>query len=175
MELFYHGTDIDSAKEICSNKKPDVRKGSRYTDFGQGFYITDNRESAEKWAFRKASLRNKKPALITITFDVEAAEPYIERFSDDLRWGRFIINNRNGLAYIKEIRFQENNLDARYPITFGRIADIEIRNVAKELSEKKEMLSSLDKILNPAYPIQYAFHTDEATKFIKKMSYQSLV
>lgn len=174
METFYHGTDIDSAKEICALQKPDVKKGSIYTDFGQGFYITDNIESAQKWAMRKASLRNKKPALITVTFDVKAAEPIIERFSDDIRWGRFIINNRNGWDYINSISFKDNNLDSHYPITYGRIADIDIINIAKELNKSKSLLMSLDRILNETYPYQYAFHTEESTKYIVKMSYRPL-
>ncbi len=133
MERFYHGTDIDSAIDIYKAQKPNIDYCSKRTDFGQGFYVTDSYDAASKWAFRKSRARNKKPAILTIYFDVQEAEPFIERFSDDLRWGRFIINNRNGLVYINSVRFKENNLDARYPITFGRISDIDVLDVAKEL------------------------------------------
>ena len=90
--IFYHGTDIDSAKEICLSQKIDISKCSVRTDFGQGFYITDDYNGAVRWAKRKAKLRGKSPAVISVYFDVEAADNIIERFSDDLRWGRFIIN-----------------------------------------------------------------------------------
>lgn len=172
--LFYHGTDIDSAKAICDAQKVDISKCSSRTDFGQGFYISNDYESAVKWAKRKARLRGKAPAVITVYFDVDKALPYIEKFSDDLRWGRFIINNRNGLKYINKIPFKENNLDARYAITYGRIADVDIIDVAKELNDTNRMLMSIDRILNNDYAFQYAFHTDEATRFITKMSYQSV-
>lgn len=175
MKILYHGTDIDSAREICKSQIIDVTRGAKHTDFGQGFYVTDDYERATRWAYRKAGLRGKKPAVITIVFDEKAAKNIIEYFSDDLRWGRFIINNRNGLAYIKNVAFKDNNLDARYDITCGRIADIDIIDVADELKENGMMLISLDRILNKEYPIQYAFHTEQSTVYIKKMSYRSLV
>ena len=34
------------------------------------------------------------------------------------------------------------------------------------------MLMSLEEILNKEYPLQYVFHTKEATMFIKKLSYR---
>lgn len=128
-----------------------------------------------RWAKRKAGVRNKKPALVSIYFDDEKALPCIESFTDDIRWGRFIINNRNGLKYVRKIPFQEHNLDARYMITCGRIADIEIVDVADELLKSGEMLMLLDRILNQDYSVQYAFHTNDANDFIKKITYRSLV
>ena len=174
MKMFYHGTDIISAKSIYDTQKIDVRKGARNTDFGQGFYVTDDFERAKKWAYRKAFLRNSKPAIVTIIFDEEGANAIIEKFADDLRWGRFVINNRNGIKYFNSLPFKDNNLDARYDITFGRIADIDVINVADELRKSGEMLQSLDKILNTDYPLQYAFHTDRAVEYIKKITYQSI-
>ena len=105
-------------------------------------------------------------------FDEGSAHPIIEYFCDDLRWGQFIINNRNGSQYIRGVSFQENNLDARYEITYGRIADIEVTDIASELKESGEMLYSLERILNKNYPLQIVFHTSNATQFIKKMSYR---
>ena len=77
------------------------------------------------------------------------------------------------MKYIKRVSFQDNNLDARYPITYGRISDIDVLDVAKELNKSGMMLSSLNRILNKKYSMQYAFHTDEAVSYIKKLSYQS--
>lgn len=54
----------------------------------------------------------------------------------------------------------------------GRISDIDILDVAKKLADSGEMLSSLDRIINIEYPIQYAFHTEDSTKYIKKMFYR---
>lgn len=168
----YHGTDIESAKVICKGPGIDLSRCNDKTDFGKGFYTTDNFERAVKWAKRKAAVRISKPAVITVLFDIDSASDIIERFSDDLRWGRFVINNRNGLNYIKKVSFKDNNLDARYHITYGRVADIDVVDVAEELKENGFMLSSLDEILNLEYPQQIVFHTSESLFYIKQMSYR---
>lgn len=105
---------------------------------------------------------------------MESAKKDIEVFKDDLRWGRFIINNRNGIIYINKVSFKENNLDAKYPITYGRIADVDVLNVAKKLFSSFEMLYSIDEIYNSNYSMQYAFHTVESTKYILKMTYKQV-
>lgn len=173
MLTLYHGTDIFSAKDICDGNI-DISKSSKRTDFGQGFYTTDDFERAAQWAYRKAILRRAHAAVVTVIFDDESANSIIERFSDDLRWGRFIMNNRNGLSYINQVSFKENNLDARYAITYGRIADIDIRKIAEKLNRSGKLLASIEGILNEDYPIQIAFHTDESLKYIVKTTYRSL-
>ena len=100
--------------------------------------------------------------------------PYIMSFDDDLRWGRFVINNRNGLSYINRVPFKENNLDGRYDITRGRIADYQVRQIAHELNMEGKMLDSVEFILKESYAIQYVFHTDFALSFIKKITYEAL-
>ena len=57
-------------------------------------------------------------------------------------------------------------------VKYGRIADIEVTDIASELKESGEMLYSLERILNKNYPLQIVFHTSNATQFIKKMSYR---
>jgi hypothetical protein len=174
LKPLYHGTDTNSAKAICDAQTADVSAGSKKVDFGPGFYLTDNIETARLWAVRKAEVRNSKPAIITAMFDEEGAKPLIEVFSEDIRWGRFVINNRNGLSYIEKVAFKENNLDGRYPITYGKIADFEVRDIAGELRKSGKMLETIDGILNPRYSKQYAFHTEEAISYIKKYSYQNI-
>ena len=175
MKYLYHGTDIDSAREICGWSGIDITRGSKHSDFGQGFYTTDDYGRAVKWARHKASIRGKRAAVITLIFDLESAKKDIEVFKDDLRWGRFIINNRNGIIiYINKVSFKENNLDAKYPITYGRIADVDVLNVAQKFFSSFEMLYSIDEIYNSNYSMQYAFHTVESTKYILKMTYKQV-
>ena len=152
----------------------DVKRGALQTDFGQGFYTTDDFDRAVRWAKRKAFARCRQAAVITVLFDEEAARPIIEYFSDDLRWGRFVINNRNGQQYIKRVAFQDNNLDARYEITCGRIADIDVVDIAEELNLNGKMLTSLNRILNTGYPLQIAFHTENSLQYIRKISYRQV-
>ena len=174
MMILYHGTDIDSAISICEVNGISLESCSLHTDFGRGFYTTENYDRAMQWAYRKSIVRRKKPAIVKLTFDMDAAQDIIEYFSDDLRWGRFIINNRNGLAYVRKVPFQEHNLDSRYEITSGRIADIDVLTVAKQLKENGSMLMSVDSILNPLYPLQIAFHTEHALTFIVKKTYSCI-
>ena len=171
--LLYHGTDIDSAKSIC-DKIILGRNSSENLDFGPGFYTTTSKESAIIWAFRKASVRRKEAALVTINFnyDIALADSKIVVFDNDLRWGRFIINNRNGYGYIDKVSFKEHNLDSRYHITYGRIADYDIWEVAEELDKSDELLSTTDKILNPFYSYQYAFHTQDSLSYIGERIYE---
>lgn len=163
--ILYHGTDIGSAEKIMCSIRLDV--GSEKVDFGPGFYTTTSPDTATKWALRKAKVRNQKPAVVLLDFDEKASDKLIKRFSNDLAWGRFVINNRNGLDYIGKIPFKEHNLDARYDITYGRIADYDVRDVAIRLTTTGEMLQDVTEILNPFYAFQYAFHTKEALKYIQ--------
>ena len=115
------------------------------------FYTTPSVDTAKQWAKRKAIVRKQNPAVVMLEFDEEAAETIIKRFSNDLVWGQFVINNRNGLDYINAISVKEHNLDARYDITYGRIADYDVRDVAIELADTGEMIQDVNRILNPFY------------------------
>ena len=40
---------------VCEVRYPDLSRSKRYIDFGPGFYVTDIRRQAERWARRKAA------------------------------------------------------------------------------------------------------------------------
>lgn len=50
--LVYHGTNAD-IEEI------DLQRGSRFKDFGQGFYVTPDLETAQRMARKKVDLYNR--------------------------------------------------------------------------------------------------------------------
>ena len=169
----YHGTDIEAAKDICKNGiKLDI--GSAKVDFGPGFYLTDNYDQAVKWAKRKARYRQSKAAVVTVMIDQSIADNIIEKFDDDLRWGRFIINNRNGYNYISHVAYKDHNLDQRYDITYGRIADLNVVDIADSLNESRKMLMDVDKILNTEYHYQYAIHTIQGLTAVVKRTYRTI-
>lgn len=174
IKRFYHGTDSDSAKSIYNSQKVNVGIGSKSVDFGPGFYMTDSEEQAINWAKRKAALRKKKPAVVTILFDVGNATPYIQSFSDDLRWGQFVINSRNGYNYINKIPLKEHNLDARYEITYGRIADRKVTEISPMLDKEGKLLDDVKYLFEEKYSMQIALHTEFATTFIRKITYRTL-
>lgn len=163
--VLFHGTDIVSAKKIEESIRLDV--GSTRVDFGPGFYTTSSESTANVWAKRKATIRNKKSAIVILEFEAEFADTLIKKFGNDLTWGQFVINNRNGYGYINYIPMKDHNLDARYAITYGRIADYGVADVARTLAAKKEPLTDLSEILNPLYSFQYAFHTQEALEYVR--------
>lgn len=78
------------------------------------------------------------------------------------------------MSYIKQVSFHEHNLDAKYDITCGRIADLDVYTISKKLNETGELLKDLSSILNPGYPLQYAFHSSKGLACIQKITYQNV-
>ncbi len=162
--LVYHGTDIDSAYKIKS--KIVVGYGSKSVDFGPGFYVTPDYETAKKWAIRKSIFRRKKPVVVILEFDEVAASGIIKKFDNDLMWGKFIVNNRNGQEYIDCVTEKINNLDAKFDIVYGRIADYDTIDIANALKEEKKELVSGKELINPYYSFQYSFHTEKGIEYL---------
>ena len=46
--MVFHGS-------VCEVRHPDLSRSKRYIDFGPGFYVTNIRSQAERWARRKAA------------------------------------------------------------------------------------------------------------------------
>ncbi len=111
--IVYHGSD-----SVIDN--PKYNGGRRFSDFGNGFYVTTNIEMAKSWATRKKD----KPAyvnkytlitegLISLTFDL------------DLDWLLFIAYNR-GLVEneeVKNIISQKYKDIDQYDVIIGPTAD----------------------------------------------------
>jgi len=89
----YHGSNGD-IEAIC------LTQGSRYKDFGMGFYVTTNLETAQRMARKKTALFQGTPTVITYDFDESAL---VSKQLDVLvfpekanpEWVRFIEGNRN--------------------------------------------------------------------------------
>lgn len=78
---------------------PRVDAGRRHLDFGPGFYLTDLREQAERWAQRPAN--SGKPHVLNVyewSFDPSTApEVRYRRFPEyDDAWLDFVVANRRG-------------------------------------------------------------------------------
>ncbi len=84
MKLFHAGYE-----EIPS---PDVFHGRKNADFGQGFYTTDQRAFACRWA------REKKGADIIINcYELEETGLRVKRFDRDPEWFRYVFSNRRSM------------------------------------------------------------------------------
>ncbi len=92
IQVFHGGTDVVDSP-ICA-------LGRTNLDFGQGFYLTDIKEQAQRWARNVKDLRMADEALLNIyTLDKEAilSEANCMIFNAyDKQWLDFIIANRRG-------------------------------------------------------------------------------
>jgi len=92
MITVYHGSIIEVSQPLVALGRPNL-------DFGQGFYVTDLREQAERWAIRIATRRMEKPMLNIYEFDVDMARRgyrYLKFDAYDKAWLDFIVANRMG-------------------------------------------------------------------------------
>ena len=94
--ILYHGSTIIVNEPLANIGRPEL-------DFGQGFYVTNNFEQAEKWAITKASRKRGQKAIINVyQFDVDAflSQTYNKKefLYYDKEWLDFITESRKGNA-----------------------------------------------------------------------------
>jgi hypothetical protein len=111
--IVYHGST-----EII--KSPDVLHSFCTLDFGKGFYLTTNREQAERWARRKADLMHKNLAYVNVyEMSEDTANLNVKTFAEDLlEWIDFVHDCRDG---------KTNYMS--YDIIIGKVADDKIFRV----------------------------------------------
>lgn len=162
MITLYHGTN-------CDITRPNPRKGSIGTDFGQGFYLTPDMESARRMASAVCDrMRSGTKTIHVYEFDEESARIAglsIRTFKEmDLDWVSFIIANR-----LRDQNAADHNLDALYDVVKGFTADDRIRllmrNYSAGLLNENILLEKLQE--RPWRVMQYSFHTARAVKFLK--------
>ena len=93
MTFLYHGSFV-------SVPSPLTVVGRRELDFGPGFYVTNMREQAERWARRVCVIRTADtPLLSTYEFDETALPANVHRLNlehYDRQWLDFIVSSRRG-------------------------------------------------------------------------------
>lgn len=154
--ILYHGTNVDF-------KTIDISKSKKNKDFGQGFYLTDIREQAERMAQRRARLgvgvpivqeyefyENCLNSLNVLTFDNASEE-----------WADFIFKNRDS---------ENGDFHHPYDIVIGPIADDGVAYLLGRFSEGtmslKELAHELEfRHLNK----QYFFGTERAIALLKRI------
>lgn len=102
----YHGATQIIDAPLCS-------VGRSNLDFGQGFYVTDLKEQAIKWAQTIAPRRIEKPLLNIYELDKEAilAEAKCKIFTAyDKEWLDFIVGNRQGQKLAEEFDYIEGGI-----------------------------------------------------------------
>lgn len=84
--ILYHGSN----RPVYD---PDVNRNKSTTDFGNGFYLTTNRNQAEKWARREAKYLGRL-ILNRYAFNTGQLELKILIYQADTDWVKFVIRNR---------------------------------------------------------------------------------
>lgn len=179
--LVYHGTVLSAALSI---EKDGVLLGecNPYTDFGQGFYVTEYPEYAFNSALRKVRFNiqsgeteeNKRiPAIVSFEYD-QIKGAYLEQIflEETIDWLQFVVCNRAGYQYVNTIQSDLHNLDARFPVVKGRIADQQVSIFAREMRKHPRIVTEKDlsaivyqqtsKYYD--YADQISFHTKNAIK-----------
>ena len=72
-------------------RDPDIRRGRRNADFGQGFYLSPDIAFAEKWARERAGMET-----VVNTYELDEAGLRLRRFDRDEAWFDYIFRNRAG-------------------------------------------------------------------------------
>ena len=158
----YHGTNQD----IVSI---DLKMGLRYKDFGKGFYLTPERDTAIRMAQKKARLFGGSATLITYEWDENSlnllkVKVFPAKASVD--WFLFVDANRD--------REKDQPVHA-YDIVIGPIADdgvvLQLTNYREGVYSPEEAARLLqDKYLDQ----QYYFGTDAALQFLHKIKVEVL-
>jgi hypothetical protein len=161
--ILYHGTNADI-------EAIDLTKGLRYKDFGKGFYLTPNRETACRMAQKRARLFGGTATLITYELDDSAMQ-------SDLKLKVF-----PEMASVEWLLFVDANRDRKsqqpvhdYDVVIGPIAD---DGVVLQLTNYREGIYSPEdaaRLLQDRYlDQQYYFGTERALNYLHKINVETI-
>ena len=157
MILYHGGTDII--------EKPEIRTQSAGRDFGVGFYCTDIRDQAEKWAKRQGRVRKQNAFINMYEFDTDWAQFNFnfKSFNDySLEWLELVVNCRRNPQYIHG-----------FDIVYGKIANDDVgETVQAVINGLMPMDFALEKLAFMPSNNQYCFCTE---KSIKQLVYSKYV
>lgn len=158
--ILYHGSNMFI--EVV-----DLKKSKRAKDFGQGFYLSKDREQAEKMAelttFRQGvghptitAFSIDDSFLLDSSLRVKIFEGYTEE------WAEFILMNRRNSTFESA---------HPYDIVVGPIADdkvgVQIRRFMMGYISCHQLVNELSYIGGPT--VQYFFGTEKAVRLLKRI------
>mgnify|MGYP003318054067 CR=1 FL=1 len=162
--ILYHGSNTDI-------EQINLKAGIPYKDFGQGFYLTPDIETAKRMAQKKANLFGGPPTLITYDFKDEAVTNTslkIKCFPEKAtaEWFLFIDANRD-----RKLPHPTHD----YDIVIGPIADdgvvLQLTSFHRGTSTAEQAALDLqDKYLDQ----QYFFGSEAALQMIQKVNSEKI-
>lgn len=153
----YHGTNADILQI-------DLWKSRVGKDFGLGFYLTPDRQVAQRQAERKFEQYGVGSARVyeySVDDNAIQALRVLQFNSYSLEWARFVLMNRKNRT-----RIQIHD----YDIVIGPIADdvigYQIRRVEEGIITEEQFL---EEIKYNTVTIQYIFATEKALQILRKL------
>jgi hypothetical protein len=147
MILFHGGTDII--------ENPVIKQRSGGRDFGMGFYCTDLRSQAEKWARRQGRIRRQSAVFNIYDFDIDYAKRSFNfRIYNDYsaEWLELIINCRKNPTYIHG-----------FDIVYGKIANDDVGETVQAIIDGLMPVDfALQKLVFMPSNNQYCFCTEKS-------------
>ena len=151
MILYHGGTDIV--------EKPAIRPQSAGRDFGIGFYCTNLRSQAEKWAKRQGRVRRLIPILNMYKFDNELAGKNLNQkiFSDySQEWLELVVNCRKNPQFIHG-----------FDIVHGKIANDDVGETVQAVIDGLMPIDfALQRLSFMPSNNQYCFCTEKSLVFL---------
>lgn len=144
-----------------------------YKDFGQGFYLTDLEEQAEKMATRVSKIYGGFPVVNIYEIDDDFRELSDLRIKDfgahtTEEWAKFIMNNRN--RTFTDEKSLLCNRDNKYDIVIGPVADDNMALLFRQYENEIIDFSTLLKgMIYRKTSSQYSFHTEKSIKLLRKV------
>ena len=146
--ILYHGS-TDTVE------KPVIRSQSAGRDFGIGFYCTDIRGQAEKWALRQGRIRKQTAVLNMYEFDLDFAQHNLNSklFNDySLEWLELVVACRKNPKYIHG-----------FDIVYGKIANDDVgETVQAVLNGLMPLDFALERLAFMPSNNQYCFCTERS-------------
>lgn len=162
--ILYHGSNTDI-------EQIDLKAGIPYKDFGQGFYLTPDIETAKRMAQKKANLFGGTPTLIAYELkedELANTSLKVKRFPEKATadWFLFIDANRD-----RKLPHPTHD----YDIVIGPIADdgvvLQLTSYHRGTSTAEQAAIDLqDRYLDQ----QYFFGTEAALQVIRKIGSEKI-
>ena len=151
--ILYHG-----GTEIIKNPVIRLQPGGR--DFGAGFYCTDIRSQAEKWALRQARIRKSRAVLNVYEIDVEKAQRNVscKKFIDySEEWLELVISCR------KDPKYRHG-----FDIVYGKIANDDVGETVQAVIDGLMPIDyALQKLVSMPANNQYCFCTEKSLAYLE--------
>lgn len=181
---WYHGTNESSAYDICESGI-DFSKSKKELDFGSGFYLTDDFEVAKKRAISQTIKYNRiykveeNPAIVTVIIDENILKQLtIKSFEYcNKEWLKFVIANRLSKEYLEKQSITEQNIDLKYDVVKGSIADSDVSSLASHIEDGDltfDDVSVYDVLTNEGRTLgfQMSLHTKDSLVSVKSKTFE---